>query len=114
MARRAWLGNVIVGAQFEADDAVGIVTLGGQHEHRKIALGADAAQSFQAVQARHHDVEDDNGVLAREGLDDAAFAVVGDAYFKFFLLEIFLEHVNEFNVVVYQQYFGHRRLFHFL
>ena len=38
LPRRAGLGHVVVGAQLEPHDAVDVVALGGQHQHRDAAL----------------------------------------------------------------------------
>nr|GEU28181.1 hypothetical protein [Tanacetum cinerariifolium] len=106
LARGAGLGHVIVGAQFQADDAVGVVAAAGQHQDGQLAVGADAAQRFQAVHARHHDVEDGDGIRARAGFDGARFAVMHGLDLEAFLFQVFLEHADQFDVVVYQQYFA--------
>src|SRR5471032_672437 len=107
LARRARLGHVIVGAQFQADDAVGVVAAAGQHQDRQLAARADAAQRLQPVHARHHDVEDGDRILAGEGGGGAGLAVVRGLHLEAFLLQIFLEHADQFDVVVYQQYLAH-------
>ena len=58
-ARVERLRQVIVGAEFQADDAVDIFAARGQHDDRDFALLAQAAQDFEAVDARQHDVEHD-------------------------------------------------------
>ena len=42
LARAEGLGHVVVGAELEADHAVGLVALGGEHEDGDAALVADA------------------------------------------------------------------------
>ena len=64
-ARAARLGHVIVGAEFEPDDAVDVVAARGEHEHRQLARCADLRQRFDAVQARHHHIEHRDRVLPR-------------------------------------------------
>jgi len=65
-ARIERLGQVVVGAQFQTDDAVDLVALGGQHDDGEIpaflVLRAQAAANRQAVLARHHQVEHDEVV----------------------------------------------------
>ena len=59
-ARVERLGQVVVGAHFEADDAVDLVALGGQHDDRRhVAGAAQAAADRQAVLAGQHQVEHD-------------------------------------------------------
>lgn len=51
------LGHVVVGADAETDEHVGLVVPGGQHQYRHRALGLHAAADLQAVEAGKHDVE---------------------------------------------------------
>ena len=72
------LGHVVVGADAEPDEQVGLRVERGEHEHRHGALALDAAADLVAVDARQHDVEHDEvGADALAELD-AARAVVGD------------------------------------
>jgi hypothetical protein len=58
LARVEGLGQVIVGAHFEADDAVDVLALGGQHDDRGLVAGAaQAAADRQAVFAGQHQVQ---------------------------------------------------------
>ena len=60
------LGDVVVGADAEPHEDVGLVVAGGEHEHRDRADGLDAAAHLEPVEAGQHDVEDDEvGVRAR-------------------------------------------------
>ena len=51
-------GHVVVGAQFQADDAVGGLAAGGEHQDRDVRFGAQPAAQRQAVFAGQHQVED--------------------------------------------------------
>ena len=53
------LGDVVVGADLEAEDLVDLVVAGGQHDDRNLAPGAEPAADLDPVEARHHHVEDD-------------------------------------------------------
>jgi hypothetical protein len=59
LARRERLGDVVVGAELQAEDLVELLPAGGQHDDRDVALGPDALAHLQAVHARQHDVEHD-------------------------------------------------------
>ena len=59
LARRERLGDVVVGAQLEPHDAIGLVPARGQHDDGHLALLADAPADLQPVHARHHDVQQD-------------------------------------------------------
>ena len=62
-----WLGDVVVGAQFQRFDNVLRLVFGGRHEDRhlhRIPQPAGLAQHLEAVDFRHHDVEK-HGVVGR-------------------------------------------------
>ena len=60
------LGDVVVGADAEPDEDVGLVVAGGEHEDRDRADRLDAAAHLEPVEAGQHDVEDDEvGARAR-------------------------------------------------
>ena len=56
--------EVIIGAQFEADDTVGFFASCGEHEDGDIACVADAFKDFEAVHSREHEVEEDGVPMA--------------------------------------------------
>ncbi|CAM2160327.1 hypothetical protein PT2222_70310 [Paraburkholderia tropica] len=51
------LGDVVVGAEFEADHLVGGLDERGQHDDARTARGAQTAAQLQPVHARQHHVE---------------------------------------------------------
>ena len=58
LARIERLGEVIVGAHLQADDAIDVLALGGEHDDRhRLAGAAQAAAYRQAVLAGQHQVE---------------------------------------------------------
>ena len=60
LARVEGLGQVVVGADLEADDAVDVLALGGEHDDRRAVVGgAQAPADRQAVLAGQHQVEHD-------------------------------------------------------
>ncbi len=74
LARAERLGHVVVGAELEAGDAVGLVVARGQHDHRQARAGADAAADLEAVDAGQADVEHDQGDLVARQLGKPLFA----------------------------------------
>ncbi len=68
LARIEWLRQIVVGADFEADDAVDVVAFGRQHDDRHfVAEPAQAPADRQAVFAGHHEIEHHQvEALARE------------------------------------------------
>ena len=75
----AVLGDVVVGADLEPEDLVDLLRLRREHDDRDDALGAEAAADLEAVDARHHDVEDHEvEALAGEGLERLLAVARGD------------------------------------
>ena len=71
-------GEVIVGPQFQAHDAIVELRLGGEHEDGDVvALLAEFAADFEAALAGQHDVEHDEVELFLEGLGQAGRAIGG-------------------------------------
>ena len=54
------LRNVVVGAELEPDDTVGVVPFGGQHHDRDLVIRADPPADLEPVDARQHHVEEDD------------------------------------------------------
>ena len=59
LADRERLGDVVVGAELEAEDLVGLLGLRGEHDDRHRAARADRAAHVEAVHPRQHHVEHD-------------------------------------------------------
>ena len=51
------LGDIVIGAQFKAQDLVKGLILGREHDHRNLARAADGLEHFDAVRAGHHDIQ---------------------------------------------------------
>ena len=82
------LGEVVVGAHLEADDAVDHLAGRGQHHDPDLDVGAQIAGERQPVLARHVDVEDHE--IGRALLEDPAHrdAVLGGAHGEARVLQI--------------------------
>jgi D-alanyl-D-alanine carboxypeptidase/D-alanyl-D-alanine-endopeptidase (penicillin-binding protein 4) len=69
LARRERLGDVVVGAELEPDDPIGLLPTRREHDHGQLGAGADPAAEREPVGAGQHDVEHDEvGQLALEQL----------------------------------------------
>jgi hypothetical protein len=62
-----WLGQIIVRAQFQPDDTIGLAALGADEDDGNIALAPDLAAQVYAVGARQHDVQHDQ--IDRPGVE---------------------------------------------
>ena len=99
-ARVERLGQIIVGAQFEAHDAVHVLAPRGQHEHGNAALLPHALQDLETVHARQHDVEDDQVEAALDGRRKSRTSIVLELYGIALALQEFTEQCAQFDVVV--------------
>ena len=108
MARIEGFGQIIVGADLEADDSVHFLALGRQHQHRQRRGRAQLPAQRQTVLAGQHEIENDEidaPFSERLGhLDSVAGA--GDA--KAVLGEKARQQLTDFPVVVDHQKMGHR------
>ena len=102
-ARIEGLGQVIVGAEFETDDAVHIFAAGGEHQNGDFGFLAEAAQDFEAIDAWEHDVEHYQIDAGLQGFFEAAVAFMGCFHGKAFAMEELAEQRGEFGVVIDQQ-----------
>ncbi len=76
LARAEGLGDVIVGADLQAQDAVVLVATGGKHDDRHRPLPPHPPAHLQAVHAGEHQVEHDQVGPVRGGAGEGCGAVV--------------------------------------
>jgi hypothetical protein len=115
LARLEGLGQVVVGAELQADDPVHRVALGGEHQHRHLAgvarQRAHAAAHFQAVDVRQHQVQHHQvgrgtgGRVFQQVQAGLRVDGVGDTETR--SLEVLADHLGQAGVV-----FDHQELLH--
>jgi hypothetical protein len=99
------LGQVVVGAQLQAEYAVELGGFGSQHQDRRVARqGTQPAADLQAVHARQHQVEDDQVVVAGLALGQRAEAVRDQAAFAVELGQLQLDEPADVRVVLDHQH----------
>ena len=62
------LDDVVVRAQLKAENLIKDFALGGQHDDRRVGLGADLSADLIAVDARQHQIQQNQ--LGLEGIED--------------------------------------------
>jgi len=97
------LGQIVVGADFEAGHTVGLVAEGGEHEHRDLRLASYLAQDVDAVLARQHHVEDHGRVLAGDRAAETLAPVVHRLDVVAQRLQVIAQKPAELLIVVDQQ-----------
>ena len=107
LARVERLGDVVVRAQLESDDLVGVVPAGGDHDQGRVRVLADLARQREPVHARQHQIdEQDVEPLPRERLQRLP-AVLGQNGLHPVLAEEFGEQRRQLAVVLDEQRFHH-------
>jgi len=97
--------EVIVSASVEAGDDVVWGVAGGEHENGRVILGgAEAAGDFEAVDVRHHDVEDDGVEVSGGKGGEGLFTVAGEGDGVVLLLETLGEEVAHGGLVFSDEY----------
>ena len=66
LARVEGLGDVVIGAELEAHDAIGVVAARGEHHDGDVVLATDASADLEAVGAGEHHVEEHHIEPARQ------------------------------------------------
>src|SRR5208282_5310598 len=106
------LGQIIVGANFQANDAVDVFSPCSQQKYRKARGGANAAQDFETVDAGQHYVEDHQQVAAAGGALQPAFTIMSGFHDKALGLQVFSHQSTELDVIVDDQNAFHISGFH--
>ena len=106
-ARVEWLRKIIVGADFQSNNAVDILAARRQQQYRNLRHTANAPQHFEAIDAREHYIEDNQCIVVGQCLLQALFAVVDSLQAEPFRGQIFLHQGTQFDIVVYHQHVIH-------
>jgi hypothetical protein len=101
LARVERLGQIVVGADLEADDAVDILDLRSQHDdRRRIVGGAQAPADRQPVLAGQHQVEHDEVDRLASQHPVQRLRVLGEEHLEALLRQVAPQQVADAGVVV--------------
>jgi hypothetical protein len=104
-ARRERLGDVVIGAQLESGDPVGLLTERRQHDDRcAVGLESQTPADLQPVEAGQHDVEDHEVGAAARVLVERGDPVGGQRYPVSGAFQIAPHHVADRRIVVDDQH----------
>jgi hypothetical protein len=101
-----WLHQIVVGAHFQADDAVDHLAGRCQHDHGNRGLLAQETGETEAVLARHVDVEEDQIYLVLVDRGPQGFAPLGLGDAVAVQLEIVLQGFPDVRLVVHHEDVG--------
>ena len=101
--RIEWLGNVIIGAGFQSENAIVPVIAGSKEYNRLRNSFSQLLKECEAVHNRQHDIEDDQVMLALQGTRQAGLPIIRVIEPVTHLGEKLLHHVAQLGVIVDEQ-----------
>ena len=107
LARVEGLGQVVVGADFEAHDAVGLLAPCRQHQDRHVGAGANRPAELEAVAIGQHEVQDHRVVAALKGGRETGLGALPMLEGQAGAAEIGRDHLGERAVILDHQQVGH-------
>ncbi len=103
LLRAEGLGDVVVGAELQPDDAVHLVGAGGDHDHGQVGepvVVADVTADFEPVHAGQHAVEDDEVGAVRMHPRQRVGAVADGVHVVVGTFEVVPQEVSDVRVVL--------------
>jgi hypothetical protein len=109
LARIERLRHVVVGADLETGDAIGVVSARRQHDDRQIVRRANAPAHLEAVHPRQHHVEQHDVEVARglAELRERGAAVLDVREHHLVTAEVVAQETREISIVVDQERADH-------
>ena len=101
-----WLGDVIVGVQFQPVQPVAALALFGQEDDRDVlgfAVGAQPAGHLEPVDIRQANIQDDQVRVARLGGAHAVFPPIDGQHLIPLHAEIRVQHIRDIQVILNDQ-----------
>jgi hypothetical protein len=102
-----WLGEIIVGAEFESGDAFCFSAFGGEHEYGYRAFLTQLAEELKTVNSGHHDVADDEIGLCLGCRVQTVETVVFGPHGEALTLQVVGEEFAHFAVIINEQDISH-------
>ena len=109
LARRERLGDVVIRAQLQSGDAIGLLAASGEHDDRHGHRRPQPAADLEATQRRQHQVEDDEIGWIVERVLQALDTVVNGAHSVSLALEVAADHLGHIGIVLDDQHTRRRR-----
>ncbi len=108
LARAEGLGDVVIGAEFEADHPIRLVGGGSQHDDGHLGGATDLLAEGKAILAGHHDVQNDQVRAVLGELLAHLVTLCRRQYLKARPGQVFIEQLADLLVVIDdQQLFAH-------
>ena len=96
-----WLAQIVIGSDFQADNAIYIFAFGRQHDDGRLVIGrAQASANREPIFTRQHQVEHDQ--INRLPLQDAieCLAVLCNHHLKAFLAQVTAQQVTNAGIII--------------
>jgi hypothetical protein len=101
-ARAERFGNVVIGADLQTEDAVGLAAFGGEKNYRhgsEAGSLANRAAEFETIFARDHDVQHKQSGTLALGIGDHSRAVGIDAHCEAVVLQVMANEAGNIGIV---------------
>ena len=99
------LGDVVVRPALEADDLVGVLAAGGEHDDGHVGELPDAHTGLEPVDLGHHQIQDNEIEGAVPGQLHRLLPVIARLHLVALALQVELDALDQHLLVVYHQYF---------
>jgi hypothetical protein len=106
LAQREGFDDVVVGAQFQAGDPLGLEASSGEEDHGHVADQSKFAQYVAAILGSEHDVQQDQVRFHRGGGPNGGATVGGDQDFVTLAGQERVQELGHFGVVINDQNLG--------
>jgi len=109
------LGDVIVRAQLQANDPVGFLSLGGEHDDGKVLrlrICPKLSAYFQSVHLRQHEIQDDQIRRLPASPFQRLFAILGHAHLVSLPLQVVRDHPDDVLLILHHQDLGRDQCAH--
>ncbi len=97
------LAQVVVGTEFQPDDAVDVVPARGEHQYRRCVRRAEFAQHIEAADARQHHIQNHDLEFVDRKFGQRVAAVMHAPDLEMLGAQVFAEHLAQLAVVVDEQ-----------
>ena len=112
-ARVKRLRQIIVGADFQTNNAVNVFSASRQQEYWQSRSRPNPAQHLETIDPGQHYVQHDQQITTAVGALQSALAIVRALDHKPLGLQVFADQSAEFSIIVDDQNAFHLRTFHF-
>ena len=107
LARRKWLGNIVIRSQSKTADFIDVILLRRHHQNRRVFLLPDLLADLKTVNARKHQIQDVHIKIFRQRPFQSDGSVILYLHLKSAEFQIILLKVCNLHLILNDQYSAH-------